>query len=302
MVVRMRMIECRVEVGRSAIDGIEERISSVAPTRWTIREDRLTGRAWLAGFFDSRGEAEAAWRKLAATFEAPWVLGPARLRRLPDREWRDSYKAHFKAWHVGGVHWAPIWMRAMHQAPREAVVVWLDPGLAFGTGNHPTTRLCCERLVAYVRTAPVRAPAAPGSVAVIDAGCGSGILAISAARLGLRPVFGFDNDPEAIRVSRRNATANGISGQLRLCTSDLREGLAGRKAGLVLANIEADVLMRARHDLVRTILPGGWLVLGGILARELQAVRAAFAFTGPTWKASTRRMGEWVDLVLKRAP
>lgn len=134
---------------------------------------------------------------------------------------------------------------------------------------------------------------------VIDAGCGSGILAISAARLGLGPVVGFDNDPDAVRVSRKNAACNGVSAQIEFLISDLRSGLSGRRADLILANIQADVLMRHARELVGAIAPGGWLVLSGILATELAQVRTALASAARGWVTDSRAMGEWADLCLR---
>src|SRR5690606_13383313 len=97
--------------------------------------------------------------------------------------------------------WVPVWERASYQVTNDDVVVWLDPGLAFGTGNHETTRLCCERLVSW-------SGARAREARVVDAGCGSGILALSAARLGFDDVRGFDHDAEAVRVSEENAALN----------------------------------------------------------------------------------------------
>src|SRR5690606_39178015 len=127
---------------------------------------------------------------------------------------------------------------------------WLDPGMAFGTGNHETTRLCCERLALY-------AARCGNAGRVIDAGCGSGILALSAAKLGFGGVAGFDNDAEAIRVSRENAELNGLAGKVDFYVGDLITGLAGRQAELVLANIQSDVLIRFVEELCRTVAPGG---------------------------------------------
>jgi ribosomal protein L11 methyltransferase len=172
-------------------------------------------------------------------------------------------------------------------------VLWLDPGLAFGTGNHETTRLCVERLVTLVQqNGPIDR--------VIDAGCGSGILALSAAKLECRDIAGFDNDPEAVRVSQENAALNGLQGRVKFEVGDLVTGLAGREADVVMANILADVLIRFAPELVRAVAPGGSLVLSGILAVECLQVREAFAKAAPGWAQEFRTMGEWSDVVLRR--
>lgn len=213
-------------------------------------------------------------------------------RALGDQDWRDSYKAHFKAWRCGRLHWVPVWERATHVLAAGETAIWLDPGLAFGTGNHETTRLCVERLVARAENTARRG-------AVIDAGCGSGILALSAVRLGWTDVSGFDNDPEAVRVSEENATLNDLAGAVRFTTADLVTGLpAGTEADVVLANIQADVLLRFIPQLINSIAPGGLLVLSGILARENDQVRAAYAAATPGWRVEHRLMGEWSDVAL----
>jgi ribosomal protein L11 methyltransferase len=133
---------------------------------------------------------------------------------------------------------------------------------------------------------------------VIDAGCGSGILALSAARLGFRDVRGFDNDPEAVAVSVENAAINGLAGEVAFTVDDLDSGLAGREAELVIANIQADVLARFAARLAGAVPPGGVLVLSGILAGEIGAVRGAFAAAAPGWTQQSRTLGEWADLCI----
>jgi ribosomal protein L11 methyltransferase len=136
---------------------------------------------------------------------------------------------------------------------------------------------------------------------VIDAGCGSGILALSAALLGFKDIAGFDNDPEAVRVSQENAALNSMQGAVTFAVGDLESGLAGKQADLLLANIQADVLMRFAARLVAAVAPGGVLVLSGILAVETDRVRQAFAAVAPGWTIEGRPLGEWCDLVLTRA-
>jgi ribosomal protein L11 methyltransferase len=145
-------------------------------------------------------------------------------------------------------------------------------------------------------------PADPelGRMRVIDAGCGSGILALSAVLLGFRHVVGFDNDPEAVRVSKENAAVNGLSDQVEFDVADLTSGLRDRQADIVLANIQADVLIRHAEDLVAAVAPGGTLVLSGILARENSETRTEFEKRTPDWTINARTMGEWSDIVLTR--
>jgi ribosomal protein L11 methyltransferase len=137
-------------------------------------------------------------------------------------------------------------------------------------------------------------------LSAIDAGCGSGILAISAVKLGFRPVSGFDNDPEAVAVSRDNAQLNGTASEVDFFVGDLITGLQGRQADLVMANILANVLCQFASELVAAVAPGGWLVLSGILATEIDVVRETFARSAPGWAIESRTLGEWSDLRLIR--
>jgi ribosomal protein L11 methyltransferase len=266
---------------------------------WSILEDAVARRAWIVGIFPAENEARAAWGELRPLL-AETPLGEPMVRPLADADWRNCYKAHFKSWRFGRLHWVPVWERGAFELPSGHAVLWLDPGLAFGTGNHETTRLCIERLVeaeAAMAGTPQKA-----ALRVVDAGCGSGILALSAALLGFESVIGFDLDPEAVRISGENALLNGLADRVRFFTADLQSGLGGPPAGIVLANIQADILARNAPDLVCAVAPGGTLILSGILAMELDSVRTAFAPAAPGWASDTRTMGEWADLVLSRPP
>jgi ribosomal protein L11 methyltransferase len=192
-----------------------------------------------------------------------------------------------------------VWEREKFQLPAGDAVLWLDPGLAFGTGNHETTRLCVEHLVEFDTEFEAKGGKRK-TARMIDAGCGSGILALSAALLGFGDVTGFDLDPEAVRVSGENAALNEMVGRVEFFAGDLPGGLKGRSADILLANIQADVLMRFARELTGAVAPGGELVLSGILASELDQVRAAFAEVTPGWREATRVMGEWSCLALAR--
>jgi len=289
----MPVFEFKIEVALSAVPAIEDLLAEHEEQRLMVMEDKPSGRAWLTGYFESKSEALQVWKGFAANFDSEWLLTQLELRELADEDWKESYKVHFKAWQFGSLHWVPVWEREMFQLPKGDQVLWLDPGMAFGTGNHETTRLVVERLVKLASQHGVGGR-------VIDAGCGSGILALSAAKLGYREIAAFDNDPVAVEVSKENAEMNEMTGRVDFFTGDLVTGLAGRQAELVLANIQADVLMLFKAELLGAVAPRGTIVLSGILAQELAQVREVFTAAAPGWTVDSRVMGEWSDLVLTR--
>jgi len=286
---RMNLFEIKAEIPPASADAADDLLLELGAGNWSLLEDAIAKRAWVAGIFRSARECRGQWAALRPRLPAR-PLARAAIRALGNRDWRDSYKAHFKPWKFGRLHWVPVWEREKFRLPKGHAVIWLDPGLAFGTGNHETTRLCVERMVALPFGAGAR---------VIDAGCGSGILALSAAKLGHAGVIGFDNDPEAVRVSGENAALNGLAGRVRFFAADLAAGLARRKAEVVLANIQADVLMRHAKKLLAAVAPRGALILSGILAVENAQVREVFSKLAPKWKIESRVMGEWSDIQMR---
>lgn len=286
----MSLTEIKAEIPAATVEETDILLQELGVEGWSLLEDAIAKRAWVVGVFADEVSARSAWVALKPQLSS--TAEPV-VRALADQDWRDSYKAHFKAWRSGRLHWVPIWERSTYVVSPGDVALWLDPGLAFGTGNHETTRLCCERLVTFSSQHGTRGR-------VIDAGCGSGILALSAALLGFKDLIGFDNDPEAVRVSDENAALNDMRGAVKFSVGDLESGLAGQQADLLMANIQADVLMRYAARLVAAVAPGGVLVLSGILAVEVDRVRQAFAAATPEWAIEGRTLGEWSDLMLTR--
>ena len=288
----MGLFEIKTEIPVEATEDVDAMLLEMGDPGWSLLEDAIARRAWIVGIFADEAQARLRWVELRPLLPAVAQGEPAG-RALGDADWKDSYKAHFKAWKFGRLHWVPVWEREAFQLPKGEEVLWLDPGMAFGTGNHETTRLVVERLVKFSAKSGTRGR-------VIDAGCGSGILALSAAKLGYRDVAAFDNDPEAVRISQENAALNGMEGSVKFFVGDLVSGLAGRQAELVLANIQADVLGRFARELCAAVAPKGVLVMSGILAREVAQVRDSFQTAVPGWVTESRAMGEWCDLVLTR--
>ncbi|MEI6105516.1 MAG: 50S ribosomal protein L11 methyltransferase [Opitutae bacterium] len=289
----MAIYELKAEIALPTVGPWEDFLAEHEEQRLMVLEDKPTAKAWLTGYFATPEAALLAWSQLVPVGPNGGSVEQPKLRELPDTDWKDSYKVHFKAWKFGRLNWVPVWERDTFELPRGEEVLWLDPGMAFGTGNHETTRLVVERLVGFAAQHNVQGR-------VIDAGAGSGILALSAAKLGFTAISGFDNDSEAVRISDENADLNGLTGRVNFFVGDLVTGLAGRQGELVMANIQADVLMRFASLLCGAVAPGGLLVLSGILGTELLQVWATFAALAPGWQIESRELGEWADLALSR--
>ena len=286
-----RLTEAKIEIAARDVSAAEEVLLECEDARWSILEDSIAQRAWIMGIFDSEDQARSEWTKLV--LRLAFAVTPIAIRSLDQKDWRDSYKTHFRAWRFGRLHWVPVWEREKYSVPEGDAVLWLDPGLAFGTGNHETTRLCVERLVEHAAHTGARGR-------VVDAGCGSGILALSAAKLGYPCVEGFDNDAEAVRVSLENSELNGLSDTVRFTVADLTDGFPSGQSDVVLANILANVLTEFAVPISRSVKPGGWLILSGILSGECELVRSAFSTVVPAWEQRSRTLGEWSDILLIR--
>jgi ribosomal protein L11 methyltransferase len=188
-----------------------------------------------------------------------------RVASLADRAWEREWLRDFKPQRFGDrLAVVPSGMAA----PHGAVVVRLDPGLAFGTGTHPTTALCLEWLDS-LGAARGDAAAPLTDALVVDYGCGSGILAIAALRLGAATAIAVDLDPQALIATRANAEANDVAERVTTCApEDLRAVLAGRKADILVANILAGPLRRLLEEFAATLADDGWIALSGILVGQ----------------------------------
>jgi ribosomal protein L11 methyltransferase len=195
-------------------------------------------------------------------------------------DWDERWKAFHQPVRIGALHVRPPWAPSLDGL----IDIVIDPAQAFGTGAHPTTRLCLELMLELE-------PAGP----LVDLGCGSGVLAIAAARLGWEPVLGLDHDPEAVRATRDNAAANGA--HVEAHRHDLMRDGPAPGAPTVVANLLRPLLLRVAQDGFAERTPGT-LVAGGLLAHEGDEVAAAFAAHGLR-EAARRRDGDWVALLLR---
>ena len=196
-------------------------------------------------------------------------------RDIAEREWEEAWKAHFTPLRVGKrIAIRAPWHREEDDPPGgdgDDVVIVIDPGLAFGTGHHPTTHRTLESMERLLR---------PGQ-RVLDVGAGSGILSVGAAKLGAEKVIGVEIDKVALKAGRTNLRANGVSGVARIYAGTLPSPQVPEGwADLVLANVNSVALANLAPELRRGLKQGGWLVGAGILQERLASVEDAFAQAG----------------------
>ena len=272
-----------------AFDLVEEGLGArVDPTR------PATVRAYLPARDPAAAEAEAASIADALGHLQAFGLRPIgelRTRVVHEADWANAWKAYFPVLRVGRrLVIRPTWRR--HKAVADELVLALDPGMAFGTGLHPTTRLCLAMLEAVADRGE-----ALESARVLDVGCGSGILAIAAIRLGAARAVGVDIDPIAIEATAANAKRNGIARRIRARVGSLPSG--DPPFEVVVANLIASVLVPLAGPLHDELRPGGVLVASGIFIDREAEVRAAFETAGLVVDGRLDE-GDWVALEAHR--
>ena len=215
----------------------------------------------VSGLFDADVDADALRSSINQALGTDPGLSLT-LERLADRDWERAWMDQYRPMRFG----RRLWIRptGYHVEQPDAVIVDLDPGLAFGTGTHPTTALCLTWLDAQ----DLR------GTTLIDFGCGSGVLAIAALRLGAAHALALDHDPQALTATRENAARNAVSDRIEVMQQLAQDA---PPADLVVANILANVLIELAPQILRMVAPGGRLAMSGILAGQQDAVIAAYA-------------------------
>jgi len=237
----------------------------------------------VTGLFDDSTDANRISNNIVRMLGADSTAAELKIETIEQRDWVRAWMDDFKPMRFGKQLWI---CPSVYQPPEpDAVNIILDPGLAFGTGTHPTTALCLRWLDAHP----------PVNQRVIDYGCGSGVLAIAALLLKAERVTAVDNDPQALQASHDNAQRNQVTEQLEVCAAnELDDRLAEQKVDLLIANILAGPLQELAPILTRLLRPGASLVLSGILSEQVESVKQAYTDT-INWLAMTEEQG-WICL------
>ncbi|MDI7261598.1 MAG: 50S ribosomal protein L11 methyltransferase [Thermodesulfobacteriota bacterium] len=206
---------------------------------------------------------------------------------IPEQDWGENWKKFFKPLRVGSRFVVkPPWSRI--RLKRGEIPIEINPGMAFGTGTHATTKLCMEALEKNLKK----------ELFVLDVGTGSGILAVAAAKLGAREVWGIDIDKMAVEIARENVSRNRVSDKVRIKRA--RIGKIQKRFDIVVANLDFRSLMRMRAALMRHLKKGGFLILSGVLEKEEERLRQHYMETGFLQWVDVAQEEEWVCLTFRK--
>lgn len=289
------MITAQVEVEEKSLLTIEETLYELAPHNWVLNHCLLTEKSTLQGFFENITFAERSLAELLAKSGIS-IHQNLLCKTIKDTDWKNSYKKHFHPWKFNRFHWVPIWDKDSYAIPKGDYKLYLDPNMAFGTGNHETTKLCLETTVTIAKSI-----AENQKISFLDVGCGSGILALTASKLGYSIVHGIDIDESAIKVSIENSRLNTIPNILfeRKSIQDFRSKIY---YDIVIANIQADVLKKCAVALTKLLKKKSHLILSGILKTEKEDVQNHFQklfYKKKKVSISSKNMNEWNLIVIE---
>jgi len=286
-----RWAEITVSVAPQAADAVAEAMRAVCGG---VTETTGNGRVILTGYSptDDRvgARADAVRARVAAARDLGIDVGEGTVtvRPVVAQAWEQAWRESFQPVRVGPITVTPSWL----EPPRDAEwIVTIDPGMAFGTGLHTTTRGCLAALESQLRAGESTRP----TKTVIDVGTGSGVLAIAAVKLGAERAVAIDCDPTAASVARENAALNGVADRVRIVVGDLMNAVAQR-AEVIVANIHAHAITELANVLPHHLQPGGRFIGSGVVEKQYPAVESALGAAGLT-EVETLREDDWVTAV-----
>jgi ribosomal protein L11 methyltransferase len=303
----MNWLEISLTVDGELAESVADVLARFAPNgvmteqgvRFVNDEDEgtATGPITVRAYLEVNDQLEETRQKIEESLYYLGMITPVptpTYKQIADQNWMEAWKQHYKPILIGErLLILPAWLESPDP---KRIPIKIDPGMAFGTGTHPTTQLCLELMELSTDHCPL--------TTAIDVGCGSGILSIAALKLGASKVLGVDIDIESVKNSRENADVNEVGDELLLGQGSVTEVLAGqfefKSAPLVVANILAPVLIRLFDvGLADLIQPDGEIILSGILDHQAENVVEAGQAKGLK-RGEIRQMKDWVAISMKK--
>ncbi len=284
------MIRASLPLDPEEVDLVDGFVFENAPLPWAITVYESSGSGLLQGFFETEEALSKA--ELLLIESLPSLSQNSFIREnLADKDWRDAYKEHFKPWSYRGFHLIPIWLRESHEVPSGESSLYLDPGMAFGTGNHESTRMCLEFLLE-------NKPSRQAKESLLDLGCGSGILTLAASLVGYDRALGLDNDKDAIRISVENSELNGLQDKVSFSHESLDSlHSQSERYECVVANIQSDVLQKYAREIISSSQNKSRVILSGILKDEMDEIYSCFSkLVGKDRNYQIKTMNEWSSI------
>lgn len=291
----MRWVEISVEATEESADAVtnilmEEGCGGTATCPSSVSSlqslERVMGYLPVDDRLEQRLDNIRARVKMLPEFGLPLRSDEITIKWVQDEDWATAWKKFFKPLRVGKIIIKPSW-EEFSEEPGD-VIVEIDPGMAFGTGQHPTTQLCLLILQDYIK----------GNEDALDMGAGSAILSIAAAKLGAANVTGIDVDPVAVEVAQANVEHSGLENKIKIVRGDSPRQYEG-SADIIIANIIAAVLVNISEDLFAKLKPGGKLISSGIIVERANEVRDKYESIGLR-TIEEKRDGDWVALISER--
>ena len=284
------MLKVSATVNQKYLLELEGILFEAAPSPWSLILNRKTKVLILEGIFENKEQAEKEIHKLNELL--PLNIDQNKIGNV-DESWEQAYKNHFQPWSYKDFKFVPEWERKPLDQNAGLSCIYIDPGMAFGTGTHETTRLCIEIMVDafYQNSLP--------KDRFLDVGCGSGILSILAQIVGFQNILGIDNDEKAIINSEHNLSLNFETSKINFMKKCINT-IESNSFNCIVANIQADVLMTHSDRLIRSLYKNGNMILSGILDYEVDEVSRTFQkqLTENNLDATTqtRKKNEWCAL------
>jgi len=254
------------------------------------KRDINTGDILITGYIEADDDINSKIIELENHLNALSVFGieikskNLNINYVEDDNWADAWKKYFKPFSIGRFVIKPTWEE--YDAKGDELILELDPGMAFGTGQHPTTQLCMEALADYIKP----------EYTLIDAGCGSGILCIAASKMGFKKAYAFDIETNAISIANENFERLGIKEKIN-CYKDSSPINIPEKADLILANIIANVIKNMAEDLTSKLKDNGCLIASGIIENRYEEILHKLESCGLKL-IEKRTKKEWVCLIM----